>query len=150
MSILFVNGSPNRDGNTAALAKALLKGKEYDQLDLIDYKIYGFGQSFDDDQFREVIGKMKEYDTIVLGSPLYWHNLCGLVRNFLDRCYGPVEPGTFSGKKLYFLIQGMEPKEEQLRACDGTIALFARVAGFEYEGMINTVREAEEKSSSVD
>ena len=28
MSILFVNGSPNKDGHTAALAKALLKMKE--------------------------------------------------------------------------------------------------------------------------
>ena len=28
MSILFVNGSPNKDGNTAALAKALLNMKE--------------------------------------------------------------------------------------------------------------------------
>ncbi|RNC65575.1 hypothetical protein [Proteiniphilum sp. X52] len=26
--ILFVNGSPNRDGNTAALARKLLKGKQ--------------------------------------------------------------------------------------------------------------------------
>lgn len=29
MSILFINGSPNKDGNTATLAKQLLEGKEY-------------------------------------------------------------------------------------------------------------------------
>lgn len=27
MNILFINGSPNSNGNTAALAKELLKGK---------------------------------------------------------------------------------------------------------------------------
>ena len=27
MNILFINGSPNQSGNTAALAKELLKGK---------------------------------------------------------------------------------------------------------------------------
>ncbi len=43
MSILFINGSPNKNGNTAALAAALLKGKEYETLNLIDYTIGAFG-----------------------------------------------------------------------------------------------------------
>lgn len=30
MSILFINGSPNKNGNTVALAQTLLKGKEYE------------------------------------------------------------------------------------------------------------------------
>ena len=34
--ILFINGSPNRDGNTAALAKVLLEGREYETLNLND------------------------------------------------------------------------------------------------------------------
>ena len=37
MSILFINGSPNHHGNTASLAAALLKGKEYETLNLTDY-----------------------------------------------------------------------------------------------------------------
>ena len=32
MSILFINGSPNKNGNTVGLAKELLAGKEYDTL----------------------------------------------------------------------------------------------------------------------
>ena len=46
MSILFINSSPNPSGNTARLAKALLEGKEYETLNLADYKIYGYGQQF--------------------------------------------------------------------------------------------------------
>ena len=38
--ILFINGNPNRDGNTAAMARKLLNGKDYEMLNLIDYKIY--------------------------------------------------------------------------------------------------------------
>ena len=34
MSILFINGSPNQNGNTADLAAELLKGKEYETLNL--------------------------------------------------------------------------------------------------------------------
>lgn len=30
MNILFINGSPNQNGNTATLASELLKGKEYE------------------------------------------------------------------------------------------------------------------------
>ena len=37
MSILFVNGSPNKNGNTAKLAGILLAGKAYKTLELADY-----------------------------------------------------------------------------------------------------------------
>ena len=39
MSILFINGSPNKNGNTAALAAELLKDHEYETLNLTDYTI---------------------------------------------------------------------------------------------------------------
>ena len=69
MKILFINGSPNQNGNTAALASALLKGKKYETLNLTDYRIGSYGQKFEDDQFDAVIAKMKAADMIVIGSP---------------------------------------------------------------------------------
>ena len=53
MSILFINASPNKNGNTAKLAKELLTEKEYTTLNLIDYKIYSYGQEYPDDRFNE-------------------------------------------------------------------------------------------------
>ena len=50
MSILFINGSPNKNGNTVALSEQFLKGKNYQTLHLVDYKIYSYGQHFTDDQ----------------------------------------------------------------------------------------------------
>ena len=88
MSILFINGSPNPDGNTAGLAKILLYGKNYETLNLTDYVIGVYGQKLPNDQFDEVIAKIKAADVLVIGSPLYWHNICGSVRTLLDRCYG--------------------------------------------------------------
>ena len=142
MSILFVNASPNKNGNTAVLAKTLLTGKEYETLNLIDYKIYAYGQEFADDQFGEVIEKIKAADTVVMGSPLYWHNICGLMRNLLDRCYGPIEQGEFSGKDLYFIMQGAAPEKWQLEACEFTMKRFAGLYGFTYKGMITNAKEA--------
>ena len=46
MSILFINASPNKDGNTAKLAKELLAGRDYETLNLIDYKIYAYRRAF--------------------------------------------------------------------------------------------------------
>ena len=43
MSILFMNGSPNKNGNTVALAAELLKGNAYDTLNLTDYTIGSYG-----------------------------------------------------------------------------------------------------------
>ena len=87
MSILFINGSPNKNGNTVALSEQFLKGKNYQTLHLVDYKIYSYGQHFTDDQFDEVVLAMSKADTIVIGSPLYWHSMSGAVRNLLDRFY---------------------------------------------------------------
>lgn len=116
MKILFINGSPNKNGNTAALASVMLKEKEYMTLNLTDYVIGSYGQNLPKDQLDEVIRIMEEADVIVVGSPLYWHNICGSVRNVLDRFYGRVQEGQFAGKKMYFLFQGAAPEKWMLEA----------------------------------
>ncbi|MBQ3335626.1 MAG: NAD(P)H-dependent oxidoreductase [Eubacteriaceae bacterium] len=142
MSILFINASPNKNGTTARLAKELLAEKEYATLNLIDYKIYAYGQEYADDQFNEVISAISKADMVILGSPLYWHNICGLMRNFLDRCYGSIEQGEFRGKTLLFIMQGASPEKWQLEACEFTISRFAGLYGFAYQGMITNSQEA--------
>lgn len=143
MSILFINGSPNKNGNTKALADKMMKGKEYETLNLTDYRIGSYGQNFADDQLDEVITKMKEADTIVIGSPLYWHNICGAVRDVLDRFYGKVEQGELSGRTLYFLFQGAAPEKWMLEAGEYTMKRFAALYGMEYGGMATDGKEAE-------
>lgn len=149
MKILFINGSPNRNGNTAALAAALLKGKEYETLNLTDYRIGSYGQTFADDQLKEVIAKMKEAEVLVVGSPLYWHNICGSVRNVLDRFYGLVENGEFSGRKLYFLFQGASPEKWMMEAGEYTMKRFATLYGMEYAGMATNKNEAENLGKGI-
>lgn len=149
MSILFINGSPNKSGNTAGLAKELLKGREYETLNLTDYRIGSYGQAFADDQLGEVIEKMKAADVIVIGSPLYWHNICGSVRNMLDRFYGPVKEGSLSGRTLYFLFQGASPEEWMMEAGDYTMKRFAGLYGMEYAGMATNRSEAAKLSQKL-
>ena len=99
MSILFINGSPNKNGNTAALAAELLKDHEYETLNLTDYTIGAFGQNLPGDELNAVIAAMKKADTIVIGSPVYWHNICGSVR-VLYKSFDP--GGDSAGHSLAF------------------------------------------------
>lgn len=142
MKILFVNGSPEANGNTAALAKVLLKDREYETLNLTDYRINAYGQTLPGDQFAEVLDKMKAADVIVIGSPLYWHNICGSVRNLIDRFYGPVESGSLSGR-MFFVFQGMAPEKWMMEAGEYTMSRFAARYGLEYQGMATNKAEAE-------
>ncbi len=142
MSIVFINGSPNKNGNTAGLAKELLKGRDYETLNLTDYRIGSYGQDFPDDQLGEVIAKIKESEVIVIGSPLYWHNICGSVRNMLDRFYGLVEEGALSGKVLYFLFQGAAPEKWMMEAGEYIMKRFAGLYGMKYAGMATNRSEA--------
>ena len=99
-------------------------------------------QSFPDDQFEEVLEKIREADVLAVGSPLYWHNICGSVRDLLDRCYGPVSSGEFSGKTLYFLFQGAAPETWMLEAGEYTMKRFAALYGMTYMGMASNGKEA--------
>ena len=142
MRILFINGSHNKTGNTAQLAEKLLGGRKYETLNLTDYRIGSYGQNFSDDELDIVISKMKEADVIVIGSPLYWHNICGSVRNVLDRFYGLVSEKDLKGRDMYFLFQGAAPEKWMLEAGEYTMKRFAGLYGMNYRGMATDKTEA--------
>ncbi|MDO4556181.1 MAG: NAD(P)H-dependent oxidoreductase [Lachnospiraceae bacterium] len=147
--VLFVNGSPNKDGATARLAKVVMDGEEYETLNLVDYKVYSYGQEYADDQFGEVVEKMREADVLIMGSPLYWHNICGAMRDLIDRFYGPVAQGSFHGKKLAFLFQGAAPEKWMLEAGEFTMSRFAGLYGMEYLGMATDTGSAKTLSKKL-
>ena len=149
MSILFINGSPNKNGNTAALAAELLKDHEYETLNLTDYTIGAYGQNLPGDGLDAVIGAMKQADIVVIGSPRYWHNICGSVRNVLDRFYGKVESGELSGRKLYFVFQGAAPEQWMLDAGEYTMKRFAGLYGMTYSGMATNKNEATKLGKNI-
>ena len=149
MSILFINGSPNHHGNTASLAAALLKGKEYETLNLTDYTIGAYGQQLPGDGLDAVVAAMEKANTIVIGSPLYWHNICGSVRNVLDRFYGRVQNGGLSGRRLYFVFQGVAPEKWMLEAGEYTMKRFAVLYGMSSGGMATNKAEAEKLNKTL-
>ena len=85
---------------------------------------------------------MKQADIIVIGSPVYWHNICGNVCNVLDRFYGKVERGELSGRKLYFVFQGAAPEKWMLKSGEYTMKRFAALYGLTYGGMATSKADA--------
>ncbi|MFX1313911.1 MAG: NAD(P)H-dependent oxidoreductase, partial [Promethearchaeota archaeon] len=46
------------------------------------------GKCFKNDDFEHLFEKVKEADIIILGSPVYWGNISGIMKTFFDRHTG--------------------------------------------------------------
>lgn len=112
--ILFMNFSPNKEGNTFRIGEKLLE--DYDAVQMSDYKISQYGQVFADDQIKEVFDKIKEYDTLVIGAPVYWYTVSGLLKTFIDRLYMLPESEGLNGKNLYLFAQGSGPGSDTVKS----------------------------------
>ena len=104
---------------------------------------------FDDDPVNECSGLLKAADGLIVGSPVYWHNLSGMLRNLLDRFYGPVREGSMSGKTLYFVFQGGAPTREMLDWGEYTMKRFAALYGMTYGGMATNKNEATKLGKNI-
>ncbi len=101
MKVLLINGSPREKGCTytglTEVAKAL-------QADGVETEIYHIGKDaisgctacracaklgkcVINDQVNELSERLGEFDGIVLGSPVYYSNVAGGMRCFLDRLF---------------------------------------------------------------
>ena len=96
-----------------------------------------------------MLARIEAAYTLVVGSPVYWHNLSGMLRNLLDRFYGPVREGSMSGKTLYFVFQGGAPTREMLDWGEYTMKRFAALYGMTYGGMVDNAHEARALSKKL-
>lgn len=112
--ILFMNASPNKDGATNRIAEKLLKNKEYAKMQMSDYEVSQYGAVRNNDQIKEMLNIIKDYDTVVreeqnndssnslreykslkkdlstydeiiLGTPVWWYTIAPVIRTFLTK-----------------------------------------------------------------
>ena len=140
--LLFINTSPNKHGNTVRIGENLLKTLDYKQLNLVDYHIDQLGQAGAADQFLEVIQEMQEADTIIIGTPVYWHAMGGLLKTLIDRLYELQDnPDVLRGKNLYFFMQGAAPTELAVASTNYIIERVAAILGM---NLLETASKAED------
>lgn len=58
------------------------------------------------DEMSEVLEKLKESDAIILGSPTYFDNVTGIMKDFMDRTYQLTKDMEFKGKAAAILATG--------------------------------------------
>lgn len=104
MKIIALNGSPRKTKNTAkmlneALEGAKTQGAEVELINLYDLNYKGCvscfackrigGQSYGkcavNDDLQSVLRKIEDVDALVLGSPIYFGEVTGEMRSFLER-----------------------------------------------------------------
>lgn len=102
MKVIAVNGSPHANGNTAASIKTVFAELEADG---IETEILNIGSSeitgcrgcgaclksghcaFADSEFDAWVEKLNRADGILLASPVYYGNMTGSMKSFLDRFF---------------------------------------------------------------
>ena len=109
MKVIAINGSPRKNGNTAALLKHALngaasQGTETELIHLYDLNYKGctscfacklksgksYGQCACRDDLHPLLEKIsKQADVILLGSPVYFGCVSGQMRSFLERLMFP-------------------------------------------------------------
>jgi multimeric flavodoxin WrbA len=156
MNVIAVNGSPRKDWSTGTLLKSALDGAESvgAQTNLVhlydlDYKgcISCFsckrkgntcnGLCATRDDLRDVLSQVLESDVLLLGSPIYFGDVTGEMRSFLERLlfpsasYDEFGVSTFPGQVSCGLIFTMNCPEEFVETVhyDVLIEGHARVMG---------------------
>ncbi len=134
--ILFMNASPNKDGTTNKMGESLLKNKDYDKLQMSDYEVSQYGMVKDYDQIKDILNIIKDYDTIVIGTPVYFYTVSGILKTFIDRLYLLEEAKVLEGKDVYFFAQGYSPDEETVKTIHHLMDKASNVIGINLKGVV--------------
>jgi len=104
MKVIAINGSPNKEGNTfhslQMIGNELVsEGIEFEILHIGHKMIHGCTAcrkcavnkdeqcSIKTDDLNMWLQKIKEFDGIILGSPVYYSGVAGTMKSFLDRLF---------------------------------------------------------------
>lgn len=119
MKILGICGSP-RKGNTEFMLKTVLdaaksKGAETELILLREKKIKHCKGCLScdkkkacviKDDMQQIYKKLEKADLVVIGTPNYFENVPGLLKDFIDRTNPYYETNKLKDKKIAFLVVG--------------------------------------------
>jgi multimeric flavodoxin WrbA len=118
MKVIGINASPRKNANTQTLVEAVLNGAAQNGartrlVNLRELDIHGclgcegckkhIGRCVQKDDLTPLLQELKDYDAIVLGTPVYWFHVSAQFKMLVDRLYSFLEYGTDpkTGKDFY-------------------------------------------------
>lgn len=90
ITVLFGGSRP--EGNTAQITKYALEGLDYNWIDLTQHQLNPVRdlrhenediETYPDD-YKEIIDKVLESDTVIFASPVYWYSVSASLKAFID------------------------------------------------------------------
>ena len=103
MNILVLNGSPRKNGNTAKMIEAFVRGAQENGnsvtvMDVCRMNIRGClacehchvkekGKCIQSDDMQKIYTLLDSSQMLVLASPIYYHNMTGQLKCAIDRFY---------------------------------------------------------------
>ena len=153
MKVLAVCGSP-RSGNTETLLKRILNGAmesgAHTELVLLKDKNIKLCDGCSRcaktkschilDDMQHIYHKAFTADILILGSPNYFNNVSGLMKNFIDR-FSPYWEDKLKGKKAVLAVVGTEGGTS-LRYPANTLKHFCKICGIRVLKTIKAKAEA--------
>ena len=156
--ILVLNGSVRRGGNTELLAQSFAEGaRKNNNVEIVsvaDFKVNPCigcnscfkregNACFQNDSMKEIYQKLKETDTLVLASPVYFYGISAQLKAVIDRLHTPMR-NSFPIKKLALILVGAATLPEMFDAIKVQYKLALNFFGLEDAGTV-LVRGAKEK-----
>ncbi len=154
MKIVGVLGSPRRTSNSTALAKKVIDtakemGAEAEVFVLNELIFKGCqacrgckGENDHcilNDDLPEVLDKIREADALVMASPVYFGDVSGQLKRFIDRTYSFFDDGFITrlapGKKFIFILVQGNPSEEVFADIIPRYETFFRMYGFDTKSL---------------
>lgn len=135
MKILFISGSP-RNGNTEFILNRIYKStkgeKELILLRNLNIKhcvgclhCEEHKKCLIDDDMQKLYEKLPDAKLIVIGTPNYFDNVPGLMKDFIDRTNPLYDTGKLKGKKLIMIITGGGKIKNSKRVSDQALKYFS-------------------------
>lgn len=156
--VLILTGSMRKGGNTDLLAQAFAEGAEKNNeveiISVADYKVNPCigcnscftrekNECFQNDDMPMIYEKLREADTVVIASPVYFYGISAQLKAVIDRLHTPMR-GEFHIKRLALLLVGAASLPELFDAIKLQYQLVLNFFHLEDAGMV-LVRGAKDK-----
>lgn len=147
MNIIAICGSPRKGNTEFALKRFLSKAEEAGhrtELVLLREKrierctgCFSCDEGGDClllDDVRNIAERMEVSDMIIFGSPNYFNNVSGLMKDFFDRLNPAYKKKSFAGKKMISICSGASEKVSYPEKISAVMGSVAELLGMEFIG----------------
>lgn len=154
MKATIINASKDVDSRTSQIGKTLFNNMDVQIINLSERHIAQIDQDDKHDEFYDIIKSLQDSEYIAFGTPVYWSDMSGYLKVFIDRVSDIMNvqldsnDNVFFNKNVYLIIQGTSP-EDAIPHVDHVIKHVGQRFLFNYLGYVTNQSEARKENQSI-